>query len=240
MPGALSPPRPRSGAQRVSVAASRNATRQYRYSNVNGRSSSPTRTRGRPRHAAARQAIVDATVALLAERGFRAMTMDAIAARAGVGKNTIYRRWNSKEELVTDALAELTAPHLDASEGADAYARLLDRADNTARTFADPVVGRILPDLLGELQRNSAFAVVFAERILKPRRQAVVDDIRREMERGDLRPDLDPDQVADLLVGPQLLRHLLPYEGAPAAAGYPATELLDTIWNGIGQTRRTS
>ena len=200
-------------------------------------SRSSTRARGRPRRAAARQAIVDATVALLAERGFRATTMDAIAARAGVGKSTIYRRWSSKEELVTDALAELTAPLLETSDGADAYARLLDRAGNNARTFADPVVGRILPDLLGELQRNSAFAVVFAERILNPRRQAVVDDIRREMERGELRPDLDPDHVADLLVGPQLLRLLLPYAGSYSVAEYPA-ELLDTIWNGIAPVRR--
>ncbi len=205
---------------------------------MTGGSSSPTRARGRPRRAAARQAIVHATAALLAEHGFRATTMDAIAARAGVAKNTIYRRWSSKEELVTDALAELTAPQLETSEGADAYARLLDRAGNSARTFADPVVGRILPDLLGELQRNSAFAVLFAERILKPRRQAVVDDIRREMERGELRPDLDPDHVADLLVGPQLLRLLLPYEGSYGVAEYPA-ELLDTIWSGIAPVRQT-
>jgi AcrR family transcriptional regulator len=180
--------------------------------------------------------IVDATVALLAEHGVRATTMDAIAARAGVAKNTIYRRWSSKEELVTDALAELTEPHLETSKGENAHARLLDRADNSARIFADPLVGRILPDLLGELQRNSAFAVVFAERILKPRRQAVVDDIRREIARGELRPDLDPEHVADLLVGPQLLRLLLPYEGSYSVADYPA-ELLDTIWNGIAPVR---
>ena len=195
-------------------------------------SASPALPRGRPRRAAARQAILDATIALLAEHGFRATTMDAIAARAGVAKNTIYRRWESKDELVTDALAELTAPHLETSGDGDSYSRLLDRANDLARVFADPVVGRILPDIFGELRRNRHFAVVFAERIMRPRRQATVEDIRRGIARGELRADIDPDHVADLLAGAQLVRHLLPYHTSYAAEQHPA-DLLETIWKGI-------
>jgi AcrR family transcriptional regulator len=74
--------------------------------------------RGRPRRASARDTIIEATLALLVERGFHATTIAAIAVRAGVGRNTIYRRWSSKEELIADALHELTAD-LDVLEAGD-------------------------------------------------------------------------------------------------------------------------
>jgi hypothetical protein len=78
--------------------------------------SATARRRGRPRRAETAQAIVDATLALLAENGFQATTVDAIAERAGVAKNTIYRRWDSKEELIADALEQLTRPELEVSD----------------------------------------------------------------------------------------------------------------------------
>jgi len=66
-----------------------------------------TRGRGRPRRASASTDILDAALELLAERGFQAATIGSIATRAGVGRNTIYRRWSSKEELIADALQKL-------------------------------------------------------------------------------------------------------------------------------------
>jgi AcrR family transcriptional regulator len=191
----------------------------------------PSRPRGRPPRASARAEIIGATLALLAERGVRATTMDAIAAEAGVAKNTIYRRWTSKEELVADALGELTGPQVEPDPETDVRTLLRRRAHEIVRVLADPLLGRILPDVLGELQRNQAFAVAFTNRVIRPRRQAVVDGLRRAARRGELHPEADPQLIADLLVGPPFLRLLIPYRGA-ASARY-ADELVETLWRGI-------
>jgi AcrR family transcriptional regulator len=189
-----------------------------------------TRPRGRPRRASAGEAILEATLTLLAERGFQATTIEAIADRAGVGKNTIYRRWSSKEELIADALHELTAD-LDVLEAGDLYSRLLEHVRDLVRLFADPLFGRILPGVLGELQRNPTFARVYVERVVDPRRRAIVDLLLEARQRGELRPEVDVQQVADLLAGPPFLR-LLPLGLPPVGERY-AEELLGTIWRGI-------
>ena len=188
------------------------------------------RPRGRPRRASARDAIVEATLALLAERGFQGATIDAIADRAGVGRNTIYRRWPSKEELIADALHELTSD-LDVENAGDLHSRLLERIRDLVRVFSDPLFGRIFPGVLGELQRNPTFARVYVERVVDPRRQAIVELLLEARERGELRPDVDVEHVADLLGGPPFLR-LLPLGLPPVTERY-AEELLDTIWRGI-------
>jgi AcrR family transcriptional regulator len=191
----------------------------------------PSRPRGRPRREAARGAIVEATLALLAERGFQAATMDAIAARAGVGKNTIYRRWDSKEELIADALHEL-ATEPDVEEHDDLYTRLLAYLHDQERELADPRVGRLLPGLLGELESNPEFAAAWIDRVVRPRRQAIVEVLTVALERGELREGVDPDVIADLLLGPPLLRLLFPH-GLPSVPERYEDELLETIWRGV-------
>jgi AcrR family transcriptional regulator len=190
----------------------------------------PSRPRGRPRRASARPAILEATLDLLAKGGFQEATIDAIAARAGVGRNTIYRRWDSKEELIAEALHELTA-ELDVHEADDFYGLLLDWIRDFARVFADPSFGRILPAVLGELQTNPAFARVYAERVVRPRYDALLELLRDGLERGELRPDADVEQIADLLSGPPFVR-LLPLGLPPLTVRY-AEELLETIWQGV-------
>jgi AcrR family transcriptional regulator len=189
------------------------------------------RRRGRPRRATASKAILDATLELLAEGGFAATTIDAIAARAGVGRNTIYRRWPGKEELIADALHQLTAD-LDEQEGDNVYELLLDKIGDFARVFADPLFGRLVPAVLGELQRNSTFARVYADRVVRPRRQATIELLARAQEAGELREGVDVEQIADLLSGPPFLR-FLPLGLPPVTERY-AEELLETIWRGIG------
>jgi AcrR family transcriptional regulator len=193
-----------------------------------------TRPRGRPRDAAAREAIVAATLRLLAERGFQGTTIEAIAAQAGVGRNTIYRRWLTKEDLVADALRKLTAERDVGGGEVDLYDVLLAWIRDYARILADPVFGRILPGVLGELQRSPAFAQVYADRVVHPRRQALLDLLAQARERGEIRADAQVEHVADLLAGPPFLR-LLPL-GLPRVSERYAEELLETIWRGIGPT----
>lgn len=194
------------------------------------RTSPETRRRpGRPRRATTDDAITRAALDLLAERGFQAATIEAIADRAGVGRNTIYRRWRSKEELIADALRELTT---DVDWGADdLYSLLLTWLRDFARTFSDPLQGRLLVGVLGELQQNPVFADVYADRVVRPRREALLARLVEARERGELRPDADVELVADLLGGALLLRRL-PL-GLPTAGETYAEELLETIWRGI-------
>jgi AcrR family transcriptional regulator len=197
------------------------------------RSASDLETRrrpGRPRRRSTHDAITRAALDVLADRGFQAATIEAIALQAGVGRNTIYRRWRSKEELIADALRELTSD-FDPSGDEDLYAALLSWLSDFARTFSDPLLGPLFACVLGELQRNPVFAAVYADRVVRPRRQALLDRLTRARERGELRADIDLEHVADLLGGPLVLR-LLPVGLPPLSESY-AEELLATIWRGI-------
>jgi AcrR family transcriptional regulator len=185
---------------------------------------------GRPRRRSTDDAITTAALDVLAERGFQAATIEAIAERAGVGRNTIYRRWRSKEELIADALRELTTD-FDVWRSDDLFTLLLNWLRDFSRTFSDPLLGRLLAGVLGELQRNPVFADVYAERVVRPRRDALLGRLRDAQEQGELRADVDVEYVADLLGGALLLR-LLPL-GLPAVGESYAEELLETIWRGI-------
>jgi AcrR family transcriptional regulator len=185
---------------------------------------------GRPRRRSTDDAITSAALDVLAERGFQGATIEAMAERAGVGRNTIYRRWRSKEELIADALRELTTD-FDVWRTDDLFSLLLNWLRDFSRTFSDPLLGRLLAGVLGELQRNPVFADVYAERVVRPRRDALLGRLRDAQGRGELRSDVDVEYVADLLGGAVLLR-LLPL-GLPAVGETYAEELLETIWRGI-------
>jgi AcrR family transcriptional regulator len=157
--------------------------------------------------------------------------MDAIADRAGVSKNTIYRRWSSKELLVADALREVTAQAEVAHEG-EIRELLIEHIRDVSEILADPLMGRLLPGLLGELHRNPTFAEAYADRVVRPRRQAIIELLEEAIARGTLRSDARPDEVADLLIGPLLLRQLFEFGLPPMPRGYPE-QLLETIWAGI-------
>jgi AcrR family transcriptional regulator len=186
--------------------------------------------RGRPRRASASTDILDAAVETLAERGFQAATIESIAARAGVGRNTIYRRWSSKEELIADALQKLVVD-IDLRDGDDIHALLLDWIRDFVRVFGDPLYGRILPAVLGEVQANPVFAQMYAERVVRPRYEALVGILRRAAERGALRRDADVEQIADLLAAPPFVRVLR--IGLPPITEHYAERLLETIWRGV-------
>jgi AcrR family transcriptional regulator len=201
-----------------------------------GNPAAPRGRTGRPRRAAAGDAILRATVDLLAEQGVQGATMNAIAARAEVGKNTIYRRWSSKEELIADAVADavhrLTA-RLDLEhDGVDLCLFLVEVVRDFSSVFADPLLARILPGLLGETQRNPALAAAYVERVVRPRRQALIATLERAVEAGELRRGAGLEQVVDLLIAPAFMRLLHPLGVNPVPPDY-AEQLVATVWGGI-------
>ncbi|HWL36152.1 MAG TPA: TetR/AcrR family transcriptional regulator [Frankiaceae bacterium] len=160
---------------------------------------------GRPRSAQADSAIVDAALALLVEEGFDRLSMDGVAAKAGVSKATIYRRWPSKEALVIEAVARRTDPFADApTEGSarDRLVALLQTVLATSRT----TLGKLLPCMVGATVSNPTLARHYREHILDPRRARIGEILRSGIEAGELRSGIDVDLAIDQVVGPLLYR----------------------------------
>ena len=154
---------------------------------------------GRPRDTRVTDAILDAVLAELADNGFRGMTMEAVARRAGVGKSALYRRWPSKVEMTADlmrALSVTTTPAPDTGSLAGDVRALLD---DVLAWLTDARVRRIYPDLLAEAQRNPILGEVLMDYVGRPRRaraQAVLD---RAAARGELAADADQDVIVDAM-----------------------------------------
>lgn len=189
----------------------------------------PVRSPGRPRSAQADTAIVDATLALLSEEGFDRLSMDAVAARAGVGKATIYRRWPSKEALVIEAVARRTDP-FPAMTGGSARERLvtlLEAIVATSRTG----VGRLLPCMVGASVTNPALARHYREQILEPRRARIAEIVREGVAAGELRAGLDAELAVDQIVGPLLYR--IVFADQDPVPGDHAARLVDAVLAGL-------
>lgn len=163
--------------------------------------------RGRPRSPAHDEAILSATLRLLAEEGYARMSMDAIAAAAGVSKPTIYARYRGKADLATAALRRLRetgAPEPTGDLRADLVAQLRQLRANAAALSISSLVGTCLM----EERHTPELLALFRERTVLPR----LEIMRRLMERarqvGEIAPDADIDAAAILLMGALRSQHL--------------------------------
>jgi AcrR family transcriptional regulator len=153
----------------------------------------------------ARAAILEAADDLLVEKGFTATTIEGIAARAGVAKQTIYRWWSSKAELLLDCLiddAGQDLPPIDTGSSAEDLRRQLLRF---ARFLEQPP-GQVLRALIGEAQHDPTVALQLRTRYLEPRREVDCLILQRGIARGELAADLDVDDALDALYGPVIYR----------------------------------
>lgn len=168
----------------------------------------PAPPRGRPRSDAANTAILEASIALIRDIGFDAVTMEGIAARAGVGKATIYRRWTSRELLVAEAIRHITqlmpVPDTGTTEG-DLHAVMR----GTMRMYQDSASAALLSGLVAAMARSPVIAQAVRSGFVATRRAAMREVLERGMARGDLRDDLDVEVALDMLSGPLLLRLLV-------------------------------
>jgi AcrR family transcriptional regulator len=193
------------------------------------------RPRGRPRSARADRAILDATIELLAERGYAGLTVEAVAGRAGVGKSTIYRRWPSKATLAAaavNALARERLPVPDTGELRDDLLRLMTEPIGRH----GPLLGRIFPDLIAEMHRNPELAETMLD-ALTVRRGVIHGVLRRGQERGELPADANLGRIIDLLSGALYYRLLVSRE--PVEHDLPGW-VVDAILNGVRRSQRRS
>ena len=154
---------------------------------------------GRPRSEQAEQAIIEATLDLFAEQGFEGVCVEAVAARAGVGKATIYRRWPNKEELLLAALSSMKSPIPEPAGSVrdDLVAHLAVMCADRA----DPRKARRYALLLGEGNKYPRLMARYKEEVVEPRREAMREVIRRGTRNGELRPDTDVDIAMITLTG---------------------------------------
>jgi AcrR family transcriptional regulator len=181
---------------------------------------------GRPRSERADRAILQATLDLFGEVGFEALTIEGVAERAGIGKTTVYRRWTSKEELVCAAVGTLSAEiHLpDTGSTRDDLVGLVRQM---IRLLTSEPTGRVLPHMAGEVTSGSPVGRTYVRTVLEPRRGIIGGAIRRGVERGELRDDLDPELAIDQIIGPVIVRRLL---GGPNQT--PPRDLAERVVDG--------
>lgn len=160
---------------------------------------------GRPRSEEAEQAILDATLRLLADKGYNGLTVDKVAALASVSKSTMYRRWPSKLHLVITAFSQLPLlPSVDTGDLLQDLTKVIehfvDIADNT------PLAG-VLATLAGEQSRNHELSEYLLP-LIDARRKPVRDILLGAVNRGELPTDLDLELAVDMVMGPVIMRML--------------------------------
>ena len=188
---------------------------------------------GRPRDPKLDAAITGATLELLADIGFAALTIEAVATRAGVGKATLYRRWPGKEQLVIDAVRTLSE-HPDPDTSAGARDELVGLLEAVRRKSLSSLAGRIFPRLIGESVDNPEFMRRYREQVLDPRRDRFRTALLRAVEQGLVRADVDIDHAIDLLVGPMAYRNLIRNDPPPGPD--LAARIVDDVLRALAPT----
>src|SRR5262249_24460423 len=145
---------------------------------------------GRPRSAAAHEAIRRAALTLFIEQGPEAMSIEAVAAKAGVGKAAIYRRWSSKEELVIDAVIEAFAEASSPDTG-NVRDDLAQSTKNLQALMASSPTGDVFPRMAAEVARRTPLGRLYGARVIGPRRTLFEEALRRGMARGELPQAID-------------------------------------------------
>ncbi|WP_406509989.1 TetR/AcrR family transcriptional regulator [Streptomyces sp. NBC_00212] len=194
-------------------------------------SSQPRRPRSGPRRdEAARLAVLHAADDLLAEHGFGALTVEAIARRAGVAKQTIYRWWPSKVEILLDTLIEDSEKSLPVPTEQVTADSIRGYLRGFARFLTRDPAGKVLLALIAQAQHDPDTAKSFHKRYLAPRRTQERDMLARAIDAGEISPELGPDATMDALVGPMVYRALT---GASMPRG-----LVDTLVEDLLRPRR--
>lgn len=163
--------------------------------------------RGRPRSETAHAAVLDATAELLVTVGLDDVSMDTIAARAGVSKATIYKWWPTKLAVALEAFGARMAHAVTIPDTGNARTDFTQELD-TVMTYYQSPEGKAFATLLAQSQINPDARDTFRSQFLDERRSVVKEIWQRGVERGELRADIDPDTAMDLIYGPAIFRLL--------------------------------
>ena len=193
-------------------------------------SATPVQVRRLRRGEQAEAAILEATRELLIEVGVHGLTVEGVAARAGVAKTTVYRRWRSKEELAMAVLLEMVNEIVAVPELGNIRDELINLVNVAVRILGKTLMGRVMQGLVSDFAENEELGEAFREQIVSLRLAEVRRLIARATERGELRSDLDPVLIHELLFGPVYYRLLL---SGGKLDGRLAERIVDAVLPGI-------
>ncbi|HEY1666986.1 MAG TPA: TetR/AcrR family transcriptional regulator [Trebonia sp.] len=198
-----------------------------------GEAPDAARRPGRPRSERAEQSIIEATIEALAERGIDGVHCEDVAARAGVGKATLYRRWGGKEDLLIAAFAAMKHP-LPEPRGESVREDLITLLTVVAADADDPRFAQQYALLHGAGERYPRLVARYREQVVEPRRDLVRAVLRRGIETGELRPGIDVEVAMLMLTGAVMARGK--HDPTPAAPGF-VNRAVDELLRGIAVDR---
>lgn len=180
------------------------------------------------------RAIMQATIDLTREIGYAKLSIEAVAARAGVGKHTVYRRWPSKSMLFHDSLLQLRPPAPDFPDTDDVEADLRRRMHATADLMGTDPWGPLFRALAGEIQHDPAVAASLNERFLRPQTERTLLRLEKARDQGQIDPDFDLELAQEILAGPLYYRFLISQEPVTHEV---ADRLLKALFAGMAPRR---
>lgn len=187
--------------------------------------------RGRPRSEAADRAIAESALDVLADIGIAGFSVEAVAQRAGVGKATIYRRFDGRDALLAAALDRLRDDMPAVVSTGSARERLEAQLDLIRTPMANSRSGRVMAQVISAGAHHPEFLAVFYARVFGPRRAALTESLRAGVAEGWIAPDIDLEAAVTMLVGAMIF--LKVWQGA--SAGQPSTRaIVDMALKGIG------
>jgi AcrR family transcriptional regulator len=201
-----------------------------------GASSPAVRLPGRPRSAIADEAIREAAVELFAERGFEGLSVDEVAARAGVSKATIYRRYASKVDLVVEAASCLAALEVAFPDTGNLRADLRSFGRALIKGLKTSPAGRVMPVMISERRHYPELDEGY-RRFVADRKTRTRQMLKRAINRGELPEDTDVEVMSSMLVGPVFHRFLITRE--PLTDAF-VDALVDALLRGFGASTATS
>ncbi|MFB4271298.1 TetR/AcrR family transcriptional regulator [Nonomuraea sp. GTA35] len=181
------------------------------------------------------ETIMQVALDLALETGYAKLTIEAVAARAGVGKDTIYRRWPSKGLLFLDAVLGSRTQALEHPDTGDVVADLRQVMRRACDLLSRPPWGPLYPDLIGEAQHDPEVAAALNERFIRPQAADTLARLKAAEEQGRLAPDVDLDLAFEILSGPLYYRLLITHE--PLTHAY-IDRVLQAVLAGIGPLRQ--
>ena len=187
--------------------------------------------RGRPRSPETRAKILKATYEMLLEVGFMDLTIEGVAARAEVGKPTIYRRWKTKAALAMDAFLEAVSPELAFPDTGKASEDFREQMQKIVKLMNSPR-GDVLASVIGCGQADQELIAAFRENWLTPRRKDAKRIFQRGVERGELKEGKDAEVVIDALYSPLFYRLLLRHQPLTKKL---VNELVDLVMMGVAK-----
>ena len=189
-----------------------------------------------PRAERSKQSILGATRELLAEDGdVGSLTIESVAARSGVAKTTIYRRWRDKWELALDAvMIDMLPGFADPVDVGDTRKELVTFVDGARKNLSVVPSAPAMQGLASQIATDPELGRVYREQVVEPRREQLRPVIERGIARGDLRPDTDVRLVHEMMVGPLFYRLL--FSGSPIDRKL-STRIADAILDGFAPAR---